>query len=239
MNLSLLPLLSALLYIGTFAQAQVVDSTARQATQYALTRYEAATSDPERLYNGFEYIGYDRRLTGHPFFASDSTETGSIRSNGQIFTIPLRYDIVYDELVLNHPAGYRMALHSDRINSFLVKGHTFIRMTDSTQQGLPTGFYDLLYNGPTQLVARHTKTILVNPAANGTYGVFNPKTVYFIRKSGRYFPIKNKRTLLAVLDNSKKQLTAFMRKEKLKFKLTIDDSFGKIARYYDELPHTL
>lgn len=221
------------------AQAQAIDSTARTATQYDLARYEATNSGPERLYNGIEYIGYDRRLTVHPFFGSDSMQNGSIYAGEQVFTIPLLYDIVRDEVVLAHPTGYRMALHSDHIQSFSVQGHTFIRRADSTRQGLPTGFYDLLYDGPTQLLARHTKTIVVNPSANGTYGVFDPKTTYFIRKLGHYFPIKNKRTLLTVLDDGKKQLTASMRKEKLKFKLTIDDSFGKMARYYDELSHTL
>ncbi|MBO0936808.1 hypothetical protein J2I47_09660 [Fibrella sp. HMF5335] len=221
----------------TIAQGQTVDSTGKSVA-FALARYEALNNNPERLYNGVEYISYDRRLTGHSFFASDSMQNGSIQANGQVFALPLLYDIVRDEVVLAHPTGYRMALLSDRIQGFSVQGHTFIRV-DSTQQGLPTGFYDLLYNGPTQLVAHHTKAIVINPSANGTYGVFDPKTTYYIKKSGRFYPIKNKKTLFVVLENNKKQLTAFTRKEKLKFKQDIGTTFIKLAKANDELTQSL
>ena len=222
----------------TVAQGQVVDSTSKQVA-VALARNEATNSNPEWLYNGIEYIGYDRRLKVHPFFESDTMENGAIQASGQVFTLPMLYDIVRDEVVLAHPTGYRMALFSDRIQSFLFLNHTFVRMADSTNQGLPTGFYDLLYNGPTQVVARHKKEITINPSVSGGYGVFEPKTTYYLKKSGRFYLVKNKRALYTLLEDRKKELAAFARKEKLQFKPTMDDAFIKLAKAYDALNQSL
>ncbi|MBO0934845.1 hypothetical protein [Fibrella aquatilis] len=215
----------------TIARGQTADSTGKQIV--------LVNGNPERLYSGIEYIGYDRRLKVHPFFESDTMQNGAIQANGQVFALPMLYDIVRDEVVLAHPTGYRMALFSDRIQSFSFLNHTFVRMADSTKHGLPTGFYDLLYNGPTQLVARHKKEILINPSVSGGYGVFDPKTTYYIKKSGQFYVVKNKRALFNLLEDRKKQLAAFARKERLQFKPNMDDAFMKLAKAYDELNQSL
>jgi hypothetical protein len=242
MRLMFILILAGLLAGNAFGQAPTIDSTNRPvAVNKTAARYESANTNPEQLYNGIEYVGYDRRLTGHPFFPSDSLQIGAIRTEGQDFSMPLLFDIVREVLVLNHPAGYRMALHSDNIQSFSVGGHTFIRMADSTRLGLPTGFYDLLYNGPTQLLAKRTKSIQINPSASiaFNYGVFNSKTIYFIKKGSHYFSVKNKRTILDVLEDHKKQLVSFIRKEKIKFKPDVDAALSRLAKQYDALTQTL
>ncbi len=219
-------------------QLVATDSTfTRAAVQYAIARHQQVGNTLERLYNGPEYISYDRRLTGHAFFPTDTMRDGQVTYEGGQFTVPLLYDIVKDVVVIVHTSGYRMTLHSDRVQRFSVDTHTFIRL-DSSGQAVPKGFYDLLYGGSTQLLARRTKEILVNPTAF-SFGIYNPKTAYYIRKNGRYFPAKNKRALLALLGDRRKQLMSYARQQKLKFRPSPEKAFLELTQQYDQLTSSL
>lgn len=217
---------------GTRSEASFPNKAAR----VALERYQQADQSRDRLYTGYEYIGYDHRLTGFPFYETDSWKNSSIRLIYKTFdSIPALYDLVKDVLVIDHPAGYRMAMRSELVQSFWLAGHTFVRLTDSTDRTLRTGFYDLLYNGRTQLVARRSKAIVINPSVTITYGVFEPHVQYYVRKEGHYLPVRNKKTLLNVLSDRKKELTAYVRKEKLRFKPDPEPAILALTQYYDEL----
>ncbi|WP_375444596.1 hypothetical protein [uncultured Fibrella sp.] len=207
------------------------------ATRSAIAQHARVNNTLERLYNGPEYISYDRRLTGHAFFPNDTLQESQVTYEGGQFTVPLLYDIVKDEVVVVHPSGYRMALHSDRLPTFTVQNHTFIRL-DTVKQALPTGFYDLLYDGPTQLLARRTKVILVNPGSFG-YGIYDPRTTYYIRRNGHYFPVKTRRATLAVLADRRKQLSAYLRQQKIRFKQAPETALVKLVQQYDELTKPL
>lgn len=223
------------LWQGAAGQSVAVgpDSSRLTAARQAILRYEQVSHTDERLYDGPEYISYDRRLTGHAFYPTDTLQEGQVAYKGGLFTVPMLYDIVKDVVVVVHTSGYRMTLHSDRVPRFSLRNHTFIRL-DSTGQEMQTGFYDLLYDGPTQLLARRTKVVLVNPTSFG-YGLYDPKTTYFIRKNGHYTPVKNKRAFLALLGDHRKQLATYARQQKIRFRPSPETAFLKLTQYYDGL----
>jgi hypothetical protein len=225
-----------LIALHGLGQSAAKDSTFNRAARYAITQHEQVSNTLERLYNGPEYISYDRRLTGHAFFPTDTMHEGQVAYEGGLYTVPLLYDIVKDLVVVVHTSGYRMSLHSDRVQRFSVDNHTFIRLDSS--QAMPKGFYDLLYNGPTRLLARRTKDILVNPTSFG-YGLYNPKTTYYIRKNGRYFPVKNKRAFLALMGDRRKQLMSYARQQKLSFRPSPERAFLQLTQQYDQLNSSL
>ncbi|HEX9958646.1 MAG TPA: hypothetical protein VGA96_15375 [Fibrella sp.] len=233
-----------LLLHDTASQSVSQDSAfVAAASRFAVARHEQLGNDLEHLYNGPEYIGYDRRMAGHAFFPADSLLPGRVAYEGGLFTVPLLYDIVTDKVVVIHPSGYRMTLHSERIGHFSIDNHTFIRL-DSTGQSIPGGFYDLVYNGPTQLLVRRTKQIISAPTSptpwnSGLYGQFEAKTKYYVRRNGNYSQVKNKRTLVAVLADRRKELMTYARKQRLKFRPSPEAAILKLARYYDELTTSL
>ncbi|MBO0947797.1 hypothetical protein [Fibrella forsythiae] len=232
-----------LLGLCLLAQSVLGQSTGRDsspvttAARQAVDRYDQVSATLEHLYDGPEYISYDRRLTGHAFFPTDTMQDGMVFYEGRQFAVPLLYDIVKDVVVVVHTSGYRIALHSDRVERFSLKNHLFIRI-DSIGQNMPEGFYDLLYDGPTQLLARRKKNILVNPNSFG-YGIYDPKTTYYLRKNGRYFQAKNKRGLLTLLADRRKELASFARRQKLSFRPSPETAFLKLAQQYDELTKPL
>jgi hypothetical protein len=103
---------------------------------------------------------------------------------------------------------------------------------------MPTGFYDQLYSGPTRLLARRTKEILVNPTSFN-YGLYDPKTTYYIWKNGRYFPAKTRRAFLALLGDRRKQLMSYARQQKLKFRPSPEKAFLQLTQQYDQLNSSL
>jgi len=226
-------------------QSVATDTTlSKAAARYAIARHEVLSNDLEHLYNGPEYIGYDRRMEGHAFYLADSLMPGRIAYETGLFAVPLLYDIVKDKLVVVHPSGYRMALHSDRIQHFSVNNHTFIRL-DSTGQGIPGGFYDLIYDGPTRLLVRRTKQILNTQttvsslSSNGMYGQFDAKTKYYVRRNGAYIQVKNRRALLSALADHRKELAAFARKQRLSFRPSPEAAFATLVQQYDALANSL
>ncbi|GAB3491277.1 hypothetical protein GCM10027341_04060 [Spirosoma knui] len=219
--------------LGQTARADTGFVTA--AIRNATARYEAQNQNKDRLYTGIEYVGYDYRLNGNPFWTSDNWKVGSVAYNGATFdSIPMLYDIVRDVVVIEHPIGYRMTLSSDKLTSFSLFNHAFIRFADSTSRGFRRGFYDLLYDGPTQLLAKRLKSVVIEPTRQN-YGRFDEKTVYYLRKEGQYLPVKTKRSLYSVLRDRKKELTTYARKQKIRFKEDPEAAITKLTQYYDQI----
>lgn len=240
MRYALLLLLYACLLSPAQAQTADPDSLASVTpAQYAIARYDRTYSDNEQLASGSEYIGYDRRLRVHPYFGSDSLISGRVQYRGKTFLVPMRYDLVSDVVVIQHTTGHGIILQSDKIRSFSLLGHTYIRPADTSSRDLRPGFYDLLYTGPTQLLARRTKTVLLNPAAPGGYGQFDSTTTFYVRKNGRYQAVKNKKRLLEVLGDRKKQLVAYARKQKLRFRPDPEPAILRLTQQYDALNNPL
>ena len=230
-------LLLCSLITSVFAQVAGSDSAIlKQASQYALARYEQLDGGRDRLYNGYEYVGYDPRIRGHSFFEDNNWQNGSVLFDGRAYSaVPMLYDIVRDVVVIEHGAGFRMTMRSDQVKTFSLLNHTFVRLSDTTSQGFRTGFYDLLYDGPTQLLARRTKTILINPSVTSGFGEFDAKAMYYIHKGNHYYPVKNKKTLLAVLTDHKQELVSYARKQKIRFRPDPEPAILALTQQYDKL----
>lgn len=236
MRLFLFFLLGTSLTISGLAQPTLSVATVRQqAIQTVLTHHTQADSTTDALFLGPEYIPHDRRLKPHPFFDTDLPQPGQISADGRVFSVPFQYDLVTDVLVVTHPAGYRVALRPERIDSFTVQNHHFRRVADRAQEGLASGFYDLLYDGPTRLLARRTKTILISASTGNGYGQFVPKTTYFLRREGRYVPIASRKALLKTLSDRRKELTAHARQHKARYRADNELAIRELTQRYDEL----
>ncbi|HWH64366.1 MAG TPA: hypothetical protein VNS50_13865, partial [Ginsengibacter sp.] len=66
------------------------------------------------------------------------------------------YDIQRNQVTIATPDNLaRIVLQNELVDSFYLSGHTFITLTEDYKQNLSnTGFYDLLFNGQVQLLAR-------------------------------------------------------------------------------------
>jgi hypothetical protein len=227
------------------SQISIADtSTVTSSLHNAVNLYHRLLSPETGLYNGSEYA-YNTyyRFTineGHPYFQEKRFDTGAVFYNGILYeNVPLMYDIIKEELLTKDPISVNtIRLNTERIQWFVILGHTFIKLNhDSTDNAtLPSGFYDLLYNGNTSLYKKISKSF---EATSDTYYGIKQYVVesseYFIKKDNHYYKIKNKKALLLVMNNQKKEVEQFIKKNKLSVKKDKENALKNIVAYYDSI----
>lgn len=204
--------------------------------------FNAALGQSSGIYNGREYQAYDTYIKGTANFHDlPNPVPGSVMFNGYRYqNVPLMYDLFRDELAaLLHNGLFRYVLQSSRVAGFDLDGHHFIYVAADTvkEEGFKSGFYDELYQGRIQVLARYVKTIQnssSNQANIETYFT-GTKTGYMIRKGSRYYPVSSEGSLLGVLKDHKSELQQYIKSNGIRFKKEPEMALKSIAAYYDHL----
>jgi hypothetical protein len=220
-------------------QAQQVNSAApgqvSEPAQAAITLYHQTIGRHAPLYSGPEYVDYTRRTEGHQFFSTSDWQRGSIFFDGVLYPeVPIMYDVVNDVLVIGYAEEtdpiVKFTLVPDQVQYFTLPQHHFVHQQDSTS-GLEKGFYDQLYNGKTEVLAKRKKTILQKPENIQFY----ESDRFYLFKDGQYHAVKNKGSVLKLLKEHKKELSGYMRAEHLNFKQQRETAIVKLAQRYDQV----
>ena len=234
-------LLSGLLSVNFCSgQGSLNDSTSNPSdTSFAVNQYYSSIGENAHLYNGPEYLTYDKRIAGNPFFKTDSLTSGDIAYDGShYFNIPMLYDIIYDEVVINrYQQNFRISLLREKMKGFTFLNHTFYRMEKDSLHGvlLSPGFYDQLYQGKITVLAKRKKKILEKIEYTMNTISYLADDHFYINRNNTYFEVTNKASLLKVFSNKKKEIRKFLRKHKLKFKTDQEKAILQSAAYYDQL----
>jgi hypothetical protein len=227
-----------------FSQSVSADSTLlQQAVRQAYNRYQAAMHLHAHLYNGSEYVDYDNGIDGHPYFESDEWEDGAVHYDGTLYReVPLQYDVRLDQLVTENLAGpLRIRLVPEKVRYFTLLNHTFVRIVaDSTLQGgVRTGYYDQLYDGRVQVLAKRVKLIHEQISSGRVERYFYGRDRHYIRKGDQFYPVKRKGSVLNVFDDRKRELQKFLREQKIRYKQNPEAAMVQLARQYDALTKSL
>jgi len=214
------------------------DTTLRENALKAIGIYYENLGDESPLYSGSEYIEYAYTLQeGHPFFQTATFINGNINLEGMIFhDVPMLYDIVKDQVIIrDFQKVYKINLPADRIQQFFLLGHLFVRLTNDTSDKIKTGFYDQLYNGKIGLLAKREKKILVKYSDLQINNVVVSQDIYYIKKDGVFYTIKNKSSLFTVLKAKKKEVQEYLKTNHIKFKREPEQAMMVAVKYYDQL----
>ncbi|MBG8554297.1 hypothetical protein [Hymenobacter guriensis] len=228
---------------GACAQSIKADSSAVTAAISSLSqRYSDGLRYESRLYNGPEYVSTVRSyIKGHAFLASADPQPATVEYGGAMYTgIALRYDLLRDLLVVKAPLGaLDMQLVSERVTRFTLDDRQFVRLVVDSASASPvrTGFYEVLLDGPVQVLAARRKNMQQRSTATGMEGEITQKDSYFIGKGTRYYGVDNAKTVLVLFPQNKAALRKYIRTEKLKFgKTSREASLVELARYQATLP---
>lgn len=240
--LSLLALYSTPFFTSHAQTTFVSDSAVYQQTIHnTVERYREHTGVQALIYQGKEFTDYRIIIDGHQFFESDTWEEGWIRYDGLLYSaMQMKYDVVNAAVLVQHELiAPAIKLETEKISSFAISGHNFIRMVkDSLHTEVPnTGFYDLLYTGKkVDLLAARKKTLQDAIEDRKVIYWFEEASRFYIRKEGVYYPVKNKKSVLKVFFDQKKALRKFIKKNKLKFRRQTEAAILNTVLYYDQLP---
>jgi len=222
------------------AQSVSTDSAVvEQSLKNTIATYYKTIGENSHLYNGSEYVGYNYETNKNPFFESIFMLNGTVAYDGTVYhDVPIAYDTYHDLLITNrYEKNYRIMLVSDKIDSFQLAGHNFIRVVQdsSNQDIISTGFYERLYLGKTVVLAKRKKKYEETISTNGTSSQFTEDDHYFILKKGIFYSVRNRKTALSVFKEDKKEIQKLLHKNKIKFKPNSEYGIVKIAEYHDQL----
>jgi hypothetical protein len=240
------PLITGILCLGICArvagQVAPADNGSQQnALNNTVSLFYASIGKQSPLYNGTEYYFYDPIIKGNAYYSDVNAFTpGSVFYDNVHFTgVPMLYDIYGDQVVIllyNHFT--KCTLIKDKVSSFDFLDHHFIRIDTVTFLNNPVikpGYYDELYVGHLQVLARHSKSIQVSSAGQTSESYFNYSKDYYIRKNNIYYSFSSQGALIDILKDKKKEIQKYLKENQIKYRRNPEEAVVKIASYYDHL----
>jgi hypothetical protein len=179
-------------------------------------------------------------VEGDQFFYSRRFLPGSLTIKGEKFTnIPLKYDILNDEILTPVDIGGILQLNKEMVDSFSVfcqnKKYQFITMQeDSTKRS--KSYFNVLYKGKTALYLRYYKKIDKLHVGENNDKFYQFTRIFFV-KDNIIFPINGKGDLLKILIEEKEHIKTFIRKNKLDISEKEPESFIPVIKFYDSISH--
>ncbi|WP_229216520.1 hypothetical protein [Dyadobacter sp. 3J3] len=229
-----------LIAVNTYGQiASLHPSVPSDVPAYPLSLYRAATKDVQNLYNGRLYYIYDSREEEHQFFIDRKFEKGAVFYDGQRYdSIPMLYDIVKDELVIKHINGFEpIILQSPKVNFFTIYDHNYLNLKSGKDISpeMPTGFYDLIYNGKSKTLARRIKQRQEKINERKVIALFPQKNFYYIYSNGKYNSVHTKKSVTRLFPKQKAELRKALREQNIKFRKDRERAIVTMVARYDEL----
>lgn len=232
----------ALLFIPLSAFTQPAADTAfvYQARQYVVSLHEKALGPQSRLFNGSRYAEPEFTYDQHPFFLSEDWLTGAIAYDGEYFEdVLLMFDLMNQAVVTEHgPSGHAIQLVPSKIGHFSIAGRNFVNIDNaSVQHSLPSsGFYEVLYDGRSQLIARRQKIRHEKVESLEVIVTYESRSRYFILLNGVYFPVRSKGSMLKLMDDKRPDLKRALKQQGIDFRRNREVALISLATHYDSLP---
>jgi hypothetical protein len=202
-----------------------------------ITLHSGGLGESSNLYNGSEYVFTNHGITGHPFFESAQPIRGEVYYDGSLYThVPLAYDLVQDEILLTGTGqGFDLKLIENKVGFFKLGDHRFIRIhPDSLRSStLSPGFYELLYKGKVEVLARRIKKVHEGLKADDPYS-YVQYNAYYVRDQRSVYKIDSRRSLLQAFGDRKDRVKKNYRQQGLNFKKRPEEAIVRTAESYDE-----
>jgi hypothetical protein len=201
--------------------------------------YESSLKGQQLYYNGSAYT--ELELTDDeefPYFMTSEWQTGSIDFSGHHFNnIPLLYDITTDQVLSEIFNDNIIALNPAKLSGFKMGNQNFVKIENRTiNNSLPnSGYYEILYNGNTKVIALHQKQRQERIEGKELHIYFDQKHRYFVFKKDRFYAVNNKRSILKVFDEQRNSLKSLISKNHIRFRHNNARALARVAELYNTL----
>ncbi len=226
---------------GLYAQLSAKDSVYfLQPINNAIKEHQQMIGVDSRLFNGIQYAGYPFSFVkGHQFFDTTAAMPGTITYDDVYYNdVQLLYDEVSDKAIVISNQR-RVELSSERINDFTILNHHFVRIVKDSSGKTPIskdGFYELLYTGKVQVFKKEAKEVFEELSSEqGILRRILVKVNYYIGKDNSYFPVTNKKDVMAIYKDRKKEVRDYISNNGLSFRNNKEEAITKVSAYYDQL----
>lgn len=191
------------------------------------------------LYEGKEFINYNFRIEGTPFYSGDQLQKGSIYHAGILYNdVSMKYDLVGNVPVIFHnDLTYPIKLAPESTPWFRINGHRFERLVKETEESpVPeTGYYDIIIDDEISFLVKRQRSILEETENLQVRRWYENRNDYYLKKDGEFHEIKARRHLLNVLDDRRKEVKKFLKQNDLKVRKQREEAIRRAVEYYNSL----
>ncbi len=202
--------------------------------------FNANINHQSRLANGIAFEEYYYNVIGSANFQElTAFSIGSIIYDGIRFdSIPLMYNLHQDKLLLPLTEFTKYSLISQKVSDFYINNHHFkyIHVVDTTTTNVRSGFFDILYSGKQKMLAKRTKSMYQKiENQRDMFFRFSSKTVYYLERDNKYYPVSSQASLLNYFKDKKKELKSYIKTNKIKFRKDPEQAMSLLVRQYETL----
>ncbi|MEJ2594352.1 MAG: hypothetical protein P8100_04345 [bacterium] len=193
------------------------------------------------LSNGPIYYQKNLYAQGTPFYESTEWRPGSVTINGRLHTGNLmKYNIETDKLILlvtlRSGLSTSIILDPEHVEEFFLNNQHFIPAENVATDVIRTAYVHEVYKGDITLVASYRKNFINDYNAKTPYGKYsNRQSTYFISQNGSVTRISNKKTLLSLFEDHKRELHRYMKQQKFKFRKADTRQWHDLIAFCDNL----
>ena len=193
------------------------------------------------IFRGPEAVKYQFKYQGTPYAYTEAFSLGSLVYNGVKYEgVELNLNAHKDELHLKiTSSGIVLELDKNIVGEFAIGKRQFVALVgENAVEGLPHGYYQLLYKGSDILLKKNIRTFheRLQTSGDGVFRYFDQSNKYFLIKDGKVYPIGRNKDFAKVYKESKKEIKGFIRHNRMKF-LDMDDkdlAFVAIMEFADK-----
>lgn len=200
--------------------------------------YFSVAQEYALIYNGKEYLRYEKETTNHPYLLYAEFKEGTISYGGIVYPqVPMKLDLFRDELVLQSPNKlYPVIAEKERIDYILLNGYRIINPSArGWQNQIGNEYVVLLSDNIYPVIKKYLITYEENVNGLTVEASFRIKERFYVIKENTCYPVKNKRALFNLFPDKKKELGQYAREQKLNFKKQPEQAFVTIVKHYEAL----
>ena len=203
----------------------------------SINQFNSAMGERQEIYNGPAYELLPPGNKGSFYFQDKNYCTpAAIKYDGTWYkNIPMMYDVHNDVMVSVLNSSFYI-LRTDKLSDVIFADHHFMNLATANQLNLPAGFYDMLYSGNSQLIAKRSKVVRdENMGTQGVGYVYEDHTDLYVKRGDRYIEVNSKSALLDILADRKKLLNQYLQDNHINYSNDKEIAAIKLAAYYDSL----
>lgn len=230
----------AALSLGMQLKAQEATGRVNSISEKVIVEYLNSAKNQAVVFNGKEQTPYDLVFTNHPYLVTPQYVSGKLLHNDILYTeIPLRLDLYRDEIITTMPnTPYNIVLEKEKVTEALIAGYHVIRNDEELWPNIPRGNYLILLSDGAYPIVKKYQVILDQKIVdqNVEY-TFQIRERFYVLKDKECHLVSNKGSLLKLFPDKKKELSAYIKQQKLNFRKQREQSIVAIVEYYEHLKH--
>ena len=237
MKRSLCSFFLSFLFVTSFSYAQ--DSRQIQTISTEDIRsYLSQVADYAIIYSGRIEDPYLLNPINHPYLDTSAFHAGTLCYNDIIYeNVMLRYDMYRENILAKHSRlPYGVELNKEKVSWAIFNGYKLIVPKEVDWTNVPDNRFLILLHEDTYPVIKIAGASLQNRVNNDKIEYyFNFNNQYYICVNGVCYPLKNKRSILDLFLDKKRELNQYIKQVGLNFRKNPDVAFVELTKQYARL----